>query len=47
VRGTGIEGGTKQKLSLGDVIHIQPNTPHQMLIAPGHSITYFVVKVTE
>jgi beta-galactosidase beta subunit len=47
VRGTGIEGGTKQKLSLGDVIHTQPNTPHQMLIAPGHSITYFVVKVTE
>jgi beta-galactosidase beta subunit len=47
VRGTGIEGGTTKKLGPGDVIHIQPNTPHQMLIAPGHSITYFVVKVTE
>jgi mannose-6-phosphate isomerase-like protein (cupin superfamily) len=47
VRGTGIEGGTTRKLGPGDVIHIQPNTPHQMFIAPGHSITYFVVKVTE
>ncbi len=47
VRGTGIEGGTTRKLGPGDVVHIQPNTPHQMLIALGHSITYFVVKVTE
>jgi mannose-6-phosphate isomerase-like protein (cupin superfamily) len=47
VRGTGIEGGTTRKLGVGDVVHIQPNTPHQMLITPGHSITYFVVKVTE
>ncbi|MFZ0591967.1 MAG: cupin domain-containing protein [Bryobacteraceae bacterium] len=47
VRGTGIEGGTTRKLGQGDVVQIQPNTPHQMLIAPGHSITYFVVKVTE
>lgn len=47
VRGTGIDGGTTRELRAGDVIHIQPNTPHQMFIAPGHSITYFVVKVAE
>jgi mannose-6-phosphate isomerase-like protein (cupin superfamily) len=47
LRGTGIEGGTSQKLGLGDVVHIQPNVPHQMMIAPGHTVTYFVVKVTQ
>lgn len=47
VRGSGIEGGKTEKLSVGDVVHIQSNTPHQMIIAPGHTITYFVVKVTE
>jgi mannose-6-phosphate isomerase-like protein (cupin superfamily) len=47
LRGTGIEGGTSKKVSVGDVVHIQPNVPHQLLLAPGHIITYFVVKVTE
>jgi hypothetical protein len=28
------------------VIHIAPNTPHQMLIEPGKALTYFVMKVT-
>ncbi len=47
IRGTGIQGGQSQKLAPGDVVHIQPNTPHQLMIAPGHTFTYFVVKVTE
>jgi mannose-6-phosphate isomerase-like protein (cupin superfamily) len=47
IRGTGIQGGQSHKLSPGDVIHIQPITPHQLIIAPGHTFTYFVVKVTE
>ena len=47
LRGTGIDGGSTQKLGPGDIIHIQPNTPHQLKLAPGHSITYFVVKVTQ
>jgi quercetin dioxygenase-like cupin family protein len=47
LRGTGIEGGRSQKLSVGDVVHIQPNTPHQVMLTPGHTVTYFVVKVTE
>jgi mannose-6-phosphate isomerase-like protein (cupin superfamily) len=45
VRGTGIEGGSSQALSPGDIIHIAPNTPHQLILKPGHSFTYFVVKV--
>lgn len=45
LRGTGIEGGASQKLLPGDIIHIAPNTPHQLLLEPKHSFTYFVVKV--
>jgi mannose-6-phosphate isomerase-like protein (cupin superfamily) len=44
-RGTGIEGGITRKLAPGDVIHIAPNTPHQLKLEPGHTFTYFVVKV--
>jgi mannose-6-phosphate isomerase-like protein (cupin superfamily) len=47
LRGTGISGGKSQKLVAGDVIHIQPGIPHQMMIAKGQTVTYFVVKVTE
>ncbi|HVC89250.1 MAG TPA: hypothetical protein VND66_01390 [Acidobacteriaceae bacterium] len=46
-RGTKVEGGVTQQLGKGDVVHISPNTPHQMTIAKGHSVTYFVVKVHE
>ncbi len=47
IRGTKVEGGVTQQLGKGDVVHISPNTPHQMTIAKGHSVTYFVVKVHE
>lgn len=47
IRGTSIQDGQSQKLGIGDIIHIQPNTPHQMMLAPGHTVTYFVVKVTQ
>jgi quercetin dioxygenase-like cupin family protein len=45
LRGTGIEGGQSQRLAIGDVVHIAPNTPHQLKLAPGKTFTYFVVKV--
>ena len=47
IRGESIEGGQRQKLTAGDVIHIAPNTPHQMLIETGKPFTYFVMKVTD
>lgn len=47
IRGTGIQGGQSQKMGVGDIIHIQPNIPHQMILAPGHTVTYFVIKVNE
>ena len=46
-RGTAVEGGVQQKLAKGDVVHISPNTPHQVSITKGQSFTYFVVKVKE
>jgi uncharacterized RmlC-like cupin family protein len=32
-------------LAAGDVVHIPVKMPHQMLVAPGQQITYFVVKI--
>jgi mannose-6-phosphate isomerase-like protein (cupin superfamily) len=45
VRGTAVVGGASHRVSVGDVVHIPANTPHQMLLEPGHQVTYFVVKV--
>lgn len=45
IRGESVEGGQRQKLGVGDVIHIAPNTPHQLLIENGKPFTYFVMKV--
>jgi mannose-6-phosphate isomerase-like protein (cupin superfamily) len=39
-----IEGGTKEKISAGDVVRIPARTPHQLLLDGGHEFTYFVVK---
>ena len=45
--GTGVEGGSAQELHEGDIVHIPAGMPHQMQVAPGESVTYFVVKVEE
>jgi len=47
VRGPSIDGGTHQKLSPGDIIHVPPKTPHQVLVDAGTQITYFTLKVKE
>ena len=47
IRAPSIEGGSRQKLSTGDVVHIPPKTPHQLLLDPGKQFTYFVVKVKQ
>jgi len=44
-RGTSIEGGTEYRLGPGDVIYVPPKTPHQMVIAPGGKLTYWLVKI--
>jgi|SRR5581483_6848771 len=46
IRGPSIRGGEKKALGPGDVLHIPAKIPHQMLVANGKQITYFVVKIT-
>ncbi len=45
IRGPAIEGGEKQLLHAGDVLHIAPRTPHQMILEPGQKLDYYAVKV--
>lgn len=46
-RGPAVQGGTRQKLSPGDIVHIPSKTPHNVLVDPGAQITYFILKVKE
>ena len=46
-RGSGIKGGTEVKLGAGDILHIPAGVAHQMKLAPGAQVTYFVAKVVE
>lgn len=46
-RGPAVEGGTRQKLAAGDIVHIASKTPHNVLVEPGGQITYFILKVKE
>lgn len=39
-----IQGGTRQKLSAGDVVRIPARVPHQLLLDGAHEFTYFVIK---
>jgi len=40
-----IQGGSRQKLSAGDVIRIPARVPHQLVLDGAHEFTYFVIKV--
>jgi len=45
--GTSVQGGSRQELKAGDVVHIPASMPHQMALGEGDTITYFVIKVEE
>jgi uncharacterized RmlC-like cupin family protein len=45
IRGKSIEGGERQSLNAGDVLHIPAKTPHQVLLGPGQTLDYIVLKV--
>jgi mannose-6-phosphate isomerase-like protein (cupin superfamily) len=47
VRAPSVEGGEHQKIGPGDILHIPPKTPHQVMLEPGTQITYFTLKVKE
>lgn len=46
-RGPSIKGGAEVALGPGDVLHIPAGVAHQMKLAPGAKVTYFVAKVVE
>ena len=46
VRGPSIKDGVSKRLGPGDVVHIPPKTPHQLMLDPGKQVTYAVMKVT-
>ena len=43
-RGDSVKGGKRFSLHAGDYVFVPTNTPHQMIVAPGKSIRYGVVK---
>jgi mannose-6-phosphate isomerase-like protein (cupin superfamily) len=45
IRSEKIDGGDKQPLRPGDILHIAPGTPHQMILEPGQKLDYYAVKV--
>jgi uncharacterized RmlC-like cupin family protein len=47
MRGASIQGGIDAKLGPGDVLHIPAKVPHQMMLAPGMQVTYFVTKIVQ
>jgi len=47
MHGTSVLHGTSTPLAKGDVVHIPANTPHQLLISKGSTLTYFVIKIRE
>jgi uncharacterized RmlC-like cupin family protein len=47
VRAPAVEGGARQKIAAGDILHIPPKVPHQVMLEPGTQITYFTLKVKE
>jgi mannose-6-phosphate isomerase-like protein (cupin superfamily) len=47
IRGPSIKNGVEKKIAAGDIATVPAKTPHQVNVAPGKEITYFVVKVTQ
>jgi quercetin dioxygenase-like cupin family protein len=44
IRGTSIQGGERQALKAGDVVHVAAGTPHQV-VDTSHAFDYIVLKV--
>jgi mannose-6-phosphate isomerase-like protein (cupin superfamily) len=47
MRGSSVEGGTRQELRAGDVAHVPAGEPHQMLVSGDNTVTCLVVKIQE
>jgi mannose-6-phosphate isomerase-like protein (cupin superfamily) len=46
-KGSKVQGGAAQTISVGDVVHIPAGTPHQLIVAPGVTYSCIVIKVRE
>jgi mannose-6-phosphate isomerase-like protein (cupin superfamily) len=46
-RGSSVEGGARQPLRPGDVVHVPAGVPHQMLVGSETPITCLVLKIQE
>ena len=46
-RGTSINGGLREKTSPGDLIHIPPGVPHQLIIDEAEPYMYLLFKLNE
>jgi mannose-6-phosphate isomerase-like protein (cupin superfamily) len=47
LRGDSIKDGKETTIRKGDIVHIPANIPHQITLAKGATIQYFVIKVQE
>ncbi len=45
IRGDSVKGGTKQHFGPGDIVRIEPQVAHQVVLAPGTTIRYMAVKI--
>ena len=45
--GASIEGGVRQTLRAGDVVHVPAGTPHQFLLKGEETVTCLVMKIQE
>jgi hypothetical protein len=45
IRGTSVDGGERQALKAGDIVHVPAKTPHQVLLDAGQTLDYVVLKV--
>jgi mannose-6-phosphate isomerase-like protein (cupin superfamily) len=46
-RGLKIVGGHEQKVGKGDVLYIPRDTPHQIMVEPGKTVTFLNSKVVQ
>ena len=47
IRGNSVQGGARQEMRAGDVLHVPAGLPHQILVADENSITSLVFKIPE
>ena len=46
-RGSSIRNGIRPALAPGDILHVPVSTPHQIIVSPGQTFLYTLVKFNE